>query len=557
LELELKHLIGYARRWWWLLVLLPLLAGGAAYGISSRQQSLYSATATLLIRPAQNSANTNDFSALQSGQRLATTYQQLVVTEPVLEPVAQQLGAPYTVDVLKGKVSASTVRDTQLLKIFVSDTVPAQAANIANAVAAQFASFISEQELASTSNSRAGLQKLIDDTQAQVDDAQQQIAGLEAGGQLDTVKQAQLDGLHTRLNQLEQSLASYLVQQQNLDLDSSTLQNQVRVYVPATVPKAPYAPRVLFYTLLGAFLGGIIAVGTVGLLEYLDNTVKITTDFLALVGAPLLAAVGYVPKLTVGKGQLFVFSQPQSNQAEAMRLLRTNVEFAAATREIAALAVSSAGPGDGKSTVTANLGATMAQAGFFAVILDGDLRRPSQHKIFEIPNDRGVTTLLTHPDRPWRSVAIEVIPGLWVIPSGPLPPNPSDLLSSDRFRELLEEIRQSVDIVLVDTPPVLAVSDPLVVATSTDGVLLVSRANHTRIEALDRAASAFPESVRRLGVVLNQQQRGRQQDYYYYGYYYGPDEPSRPSTTEPPATSRLRRAKKAALEPAAPTGTDI
>ena len=247
MDLELRHIFGYARRWWWLLVLLPILAGATAFLISSRQDKLYSATATLLIRPAQNSTSTNDFSALQSGQRLATTYQQLVVTEPVLAPVAAQFGEFYPVSVLKSVVSASTVRDTQLLKISVSDTSPERAAEIANAVAAQFASFISEQELASTSNARSGLQKLIDDTQSQVEETQQQVAALESGGPLDAAAQAELDGLRARLSQLEQSLATLLVQAQNLDLDASALQNQVRVYVPATVPTAPYAPRVLFY----------------------------------------------------------------------------------------------------------------------------------------------------------------------------------------------------------------------------------------------------------------------------------------------------------------------
>jgi non-specific protein-tyrosine kinase len=554
LELELKHLIGYARRWWWLLIALPIIAGIAAYLVSNRQAPLYSATATLLIKPGQNSGDATDFSALQSGQRLATTYQQLVVTEPVLQPVAEQLGAPYTVGVLKGKVSASTVRDTQLLKISVSDTSPQRAADIANAVASQFQTFISTQELESTSTSRAGLENLIESTQQQLDEVQQQITALEAAAPLDATQQADLDRLRQRQNQLEQSRENLVIQQQDLDLSSSALQNQVRVYVPATVPGAPYAPRVLFYTLLGAFLGGIIAVGTVGLLEYLDNTVKISSNFQQLIGAPLLSVIGLIPKLTPGRGQLFVLEQPQSNPAESMRLLRTNVEFAAATREISSMAVSSAGPGEGKSTVTANLAAAMAQAGFSVLIIDADLRRPSQHKIFGVPNDRGLTTLLTHPDRAWRSAAIEVIPNLWCVPSGPLPPNPSDLLSSDRFRELIEQARQTVDIVLVDTPPVLAVSDPLVVSTATDGVLLVSRAGHTRIEALERAGATFPESVRRVGVVLNQQERGGGESYYYYyGYYYGSDEKKPPSPNGGSSVgSRLSWPRKVSVDPATP-----
>jgi non-specific protein-tyrosine kinase len=469
---------------------------------------------------------------LQSGQRLATTYQQLVVTEPVLAPVAQQLGEGYTVKLLQTKVSAATVRDTQLLKISVSDSDPARAADIANAVAAQFASFISEQELASTSTSQAGLQKLIDDTQTQVDQTRQSIGELEAIESLDASQQAELDGLRTRLSQLENSLASLLVQQQNLNLNSSSLQNQVRVYVPATVPTEPYAPRMLFYAVLGAFLGLILAVGAVGVLEYLDNTVKPTLDFQELFGAPMLSVVQSIPKLAPGSDQLFVLTHAQSNSAESIRLLRTNIEFAAATREITLLTISSAAPGEGKSTVTANLAVTMSQAGFSVIVIDADLRRPSQHKIFQIGNHTGLTTLLTHPLMPWGTAAVDIMSGLKVIPSGPLPPNPSDLLSGDRFKELLENMRHSADIVILDTPPVLAVSDPLVVSTSTDALLLVSHAQRTRIDALAKAMADFPESVRRIGVVLNQQPVKRNKGYYYYGYYgtYGPDDQDPGST---------------------------
>lgn len=525
-ELELRHLFMYARRWWWLLVLLPLLAAGTAYAVSSRQQPLYRATATLLIKPGQGQG-TDNVTAIRTGQSLAATYQQLVVTEPVLEPVIERLSLPYTADQLADKVSSSTVRDTQLLRVSASDTNPELAAEIANAVAEQFSAFISEQELESSTSARQALQQLIDETQRQVEDTRQQIRDLEAAPQLSPEDQAQLDGLRIRLSQLETSLAGLLVQAQNLDLNAAALQNQVRVYVPATIPQSPYAPRTLFYTLLGAFLGGIIAVGAVGLLEYLDNTVKASLDFPALVGAPLLSVVGAVPKLKDGRDQLFVLHRPKSTVAESVRLLRANLEFAAAAKEITSLAVTSAGPNEGKSTITANLSIAMAQAGFTTVVIDADLRRPTQHKIFGIGNMRGLTTLLTHPEQPWQSAAVPVLgPYLSVIPCGPIPPNPADLLSLDRFKQLIDEINQAVDIVIIDTSPVLAVSDPLVIASRVDGVALVCRAGRTRIDALRRAAQTLTQGeVRLVGVVVNHQ-TGREGAGYYYYYdkdYYGAD----------------------------------
>ena len=145
---------------------------------------------------------------------------------------------------------------------------------------------------------------------------------------------------------------------------------------------------------------------------------------------------------------------------------------------------------------------------------------------------------------------------LWVIPSGPLPPNPSDLLSSERFRNLLAKIRENVDIVLIDTPPVLAVSDPLVVATATDGVLLVCRANHTRIEALQRSIQAFPDSVRRIGIVLNQQERGNHEGIYSYYGYFGPDESEHAPSQKTPRKAKLNPATAPAIDAQILTGSD-
>ena len=506
-------------------MLLPLLTGGAAYASSSRQRPLYSAKATLLINPGQTSSTTS-LADVQVGQNLAVTYQQLVVTEPVLQPVVDQLTLPYSAAALAKKVSAASVSDTQLLRISVSDPNPKRAAEIANAVAAQFASFITEQTRETTNTSQSAFQGFLDTTQKQINQLNSQILALQAATSTPG-SEAQLDGLRSRLNQLETSYATFLLQSQQLEVSSATASTKVRVSVPATVPQAPYAPRIAFYTVLAAFIGGLLALGLVALLEYLDNTVKPSLNFQELTGAPLLSIINTIPKLHQGKDQLFVLSQPKSNTAEAIRLLRTNVEFAAVSREISSLTVTSAGPGEGKSTVTANLAAAMAQRGFTVAVLDADLRRPSQHKIFGLRNDRGVTSLLTHPDMPWIAVATEMIEGrLFVIPSGPIPPNPGDLLGSERFQGLLSQIKEQVDIVLVDTPPVLAVSDPLVVSTSTSGVMLVCRANRTRVEALQRAAGSFPESVRRVGIVLNQQDKRGGETYYYYSGYYGPDDQS-------------------------------
>ncbi|MFL5760425.1 MAG: polysaccharide biosynthesis tyrosine autokinase [Thermomicrobiales bacterium] len=522
MDLDLRRLMAYARRWWWLLAIVPIVAGATAFGIASRQTRLYSASAVMMVTPGSSSSG-DYMNAIRAGQTAAATYEQLVVSEPVLKPVHDELQLPLSIGQLKTMVSASTVRNTSLIRISVSDTNADRAAAIANSVADHFAGFITQQASDFDSPARDALQGLVNDIGQQITDTQAQISAATA----DPNKTSEVTSLQTKLAQLQQRQADLLVSQQEMEVNAKSQQSTVFVSIPAVAASSPYAPRVGFYSAFAIFLGFCIAVGLVSLIEYLDNTVKADLDMLALVGAPLLSVVGLQPKLrgTHGGDQLFVLEQPNSNLSESVRLLRTNVEFAATAREIATLAVTSPGPGEGKSTIAANLAATMAQAGFSTVLIDADLRRPSQHKIFNTRNERGLTTLLTRTEHPWKWAAVEMLQSnLWLIPSGPIPPNPADLLSLDRLRRLLEEIKESVDVVVIDTPPVLAVSDPLVVATNSDAVLLVCRAGGTRIEALRRSAEKLEQgNVRLVGVVVNQQSSRGFDGYAYQGYYYGSD----------------------------------
>jgi len=520
-----------ARNWWWLLILAPLVAGGTAYWSLSRQQELYSATATLYISQPQN-AGAQDLSGLQAGERLGATYQQLVGTDPVLTAVIQNLSLPITLPELRDMVSASAVTGTQLLKVSVSDTNPERAATIANAVATEFSQSIARQTTELTSSSRQAIDKQITDTEAQIASVSAQIQSLEqseTASSADT--QAQIASLRVSLNQLQNSYGNLLVQRGEMDLNEASVQNRVTLWEQARIPSAPYAPRTTLYTALAIFAGLVLAVGGIVLIEYLDNTVKGDTDFTALINAPVLSAINLLPHVTPGRHQLFVVDEPKSSVSEAVRLLRTNIEFAAATKEIALLAVTSANSGEGKSTIVANLAVAMAQSGVTVAIVDADLRRPSQHRIFEVSNERGLTNLITHPTEHWMSAAVNVgIPNLVLLPSGPLPPNPADLLSLDRFKALLRQMSQSVDMVLIDTPPVLAVSDPLVITPHLDGTVFVCQANRTRTDAVQRAITQLRNgNVRILGIVINRQ-KGRGADSYYYGYgaYYGPDDRGKP-----------------------------
>lgn len=521
MKLDLRQLLRIGRRWWWLLLIMPLLGGGVAYAASSRQQPLYSATATLLVSPVQATGSV-DYNGVQGSQSLAETYRELIRTAPVLDSAVAKLHLPYGHAELAKKVTATTQAGTNLIAISVSDPSPKQAEAIANAVANSFVDFISQKTAQISGSSRSALDQQFAATKTQIDEIDKQINALENSPKAnDPSVQAQLTALRNSLAQLQTTYNNLQQTAQQIDLNVAAAQSQVTVATPATVPESPYAPRTMLSTLIGLFAGIIIAAAAIALLEFFDNTVKPTAEIPALINGPLLATVASVDKLGSGPEQLVMMQHPNGKAAEAIRLLRTNIEFVTATNSARSLAVTSPGPGEGKSTITANLAMAMAQAGVSTVVIDADLRRPNQHRIFDVSNERGLTTLLTKSERSWHSCTTPILGNdLTLIPSGPLPPNPSDLLSLDTLQKLIKEISQEVDLVLIDTPPMLAVSDPLVIAKEVDSVMLVAHSGHTRTDALRRASNALAQcGVNILGLVLNQQTGKEGQSYDYDRYY--------------------------------------
>jgi non-specific protein-tyrosine kinase len=219
------------------------------------------------------------------------------------------------------------------------------------------------------------------------------------------------------------------------------------------------------------------------------------------------------PKPEVG---LIALTDPRSAAAEAYRTLRTNIQFSSLDHPLRTLLVTSTAPNEGKSTTLANLAVTMAQSEQRVILVDCDLRRPSLHTLFDLPNDRGLTSALLEAEDAELPLLATQVPGLSLLPSGPLPPRPPDLLGSRRMEALIARLRGEADMVLFDTPPVVAVTDAAVLATRLDGVLLVLRAGQTRRDRA-REARALLEKVKAhiVGVVLNNAKL--EQGYGYYG----------------------------------------
>lgn len=219
------------------------------------------------------------------------------------------------------------------------------------------------------------------------------------------------------------------------------------------------------------------------------------------------------------KRPLISMVNPKSPVSEAYRLMRTNIEFSAIDERLQVIMATSATPGEGKSTTISNLAIVYAQADKRVLLIDADMRKPTMHHTFRISNRVGLSTVLSRQCDPDEGVQRTAVPNLYVMGSGPIPPNPSEMVGSQRMITMLEEFRKQFDIILIDTPPVLAVTDAQLTATRSDGVIMVLDSGAVKREAAIKAKQQLEQvNARLLGVVLNNVKRNKQEGYYYYYY---------------------------------------
>jgi non-specific protein-tyrosine kinase len=294
------------------------------------------------------------------------------------------------------------------------------------------------------------------------------------------------------------------------------------VVEPATVPTTPISPNTRLNVLLAASIGFILAVGGAFLLEYLDDTIKTGEDVDRVLKLPTLGAITRIQRIEEPADHLVPMHHPRSPITEAYRILRTNVQFSSLSNPSTRLLVTSAGPTEGKTTTACNLGIVMAQAGRRVILADTDLRRPSMHRFFGVPNQVGLTNLLLDESLPVEAALVETpVAGLRVMPSGPLPPNPAELLGSEPMKARLSQMKGLADVIIFDSPPVLAVADASILGALCSGVILVVDAGRTRSDVVRRSKDTLDQvGLKVLGIVLNKFTARHAGGYYYYYYYY-------------------------------------
>ena len=221
---------------------------------------------------------------------------------------------------------------------------------------------------------------------------------------------------------------------------------------------------------------------------------------------------------------LITIDQAKSPISEAYRTLRTNVQFTSVDSETKKIMITSSGPREGKSSTIANLAVSIAQTGKSVIVVDADMRNPTQHKIFGLDNGQGLSVALVQDQDFQKYVRETAVPGVMVLTGGPIPPNPAELVGSKRMKRLIEEFSQEYDIVLIDTPPIIAVTDAAILAQQVDGVILVLAAGEVNKDYALRAKEQLDKvGAKILGAVLNKADM-KASEYYYYYYYHGSDD---------------------------------
>ena len=296
--------------------------------------------------------------------------------------------------------------------------------------------------------------------------------------------------------------------------------NSIRIADAADVPRSPVWPQKRRNLLFAVCAGALLAVVLAFFVEYMDNKIKTPDDIRWDLG---VACLGMVPKIDykpANGGSPLLNNGVPANFSEAFRSLRTNVLFSVNGGSINALVVTSTAPGEGKTLVATNLAVGLALAGQRVLLMDADMRRPRAHSVFAMPQEPGLSDLMIDQTKMVVDVVRKSnVPNLWVLPAGHLPPNPAELLTSRRFHRFLEKIRQQFDWVVVDSPPVMAVTDASILAHLAPGVLFVTAADVTNRPAAVRAMEQLAAAKAKLiGAVLNRADLKR--NAYFYAPYY-------------------------------------
>lgn len=541
-ELHLRDYINVAKRHKGVAILFFILVVGMVTAGSFIMTPVYRATATLFIDLESPAMLTSSDSVAMSPQNYYAykeyyqSQKEIIKSRTIAKKVFDEYSliekpkyaeAKEPLDKFLKTVTVESVRDTRLLKLNVENEDPVLAAAMANRVAALYVvqnlEYISRGEYTNLlKNEYLKLQSRLEEETKVYKEKHPRIIRLRE----------QIAQMAAKIGSEQQGkaitgTAPYRLPEEGASLDGLKA-NNVRVLDKADVPTIPVRPKKRLNVLLAVFVGLFGGIGLTFFAEYFDTTVKGEKDIERHVKMAFLGTVPRIEsdpdnrKFAESEKDMICAVAPQSIIAEAYRTIRTNVLFSIeGEKPVKDIIITSPGPQEGKTTTSCNIAIVCANLGHKVLLIDGDLRKPRLHNIFDVSNDAGLSNLLSGAENIDKALKKTGVENLSVLPVGPAVSNPSEVLGSKRMRELLAKLREKFDIIFIDTPPVNVVTDAAVLAGFAGGVIIVVEGGRTMKEILSRT-SRLLKNVRAqvLGVVVNNISQEDRTGYYYAHYYH-------------------------------------
>jgi succinoglycan biosynthesis transport protein ExoP len=499
------------RRKWVIAVTVVVTVTAVVAGTLAATPTYAASTTLRVLTATAGSVDWVEYNVLYA-DRLMNTYSEMATSGPVLEELMQRLSLDES-----PRIEVQVLADTELMQITVEGPDPLLAQEAANALA----EILVAQARALYTGGGKTAQEIINEQLAQLENELNQARREYENLVVQFPEDSQRIAAAGRSVQIrEETYATLLQQYEEVRAREALWANTLSVVEPAVAPQAPFKPRRAVNVALGLMVGLAGGMGLAFLFENLDPTLYTTRQIEEVTELPLLEKIP-----TVAKRQQTTLFSGNSPQGEAFRRLRTNTLALNHDVPLQTLLITSAEPREGKSTIVANLACAMARSGRRVIAVDGDLRRATLHEIFDLPNQIGLSSLLNQEATLDEAIQDGDVPGVRVLTSGPLPPDPAELLGSPHMADLIEQLVQQFDVVLLDTPSLLAVTDAAVLAPVVDGVILVVGRAQTQREAVRAARQQLAGVKARLvGVVVNRANQ-RSSDRYYRYYQQTNDNP--------------------------------
>lgn len=518
--MELRDYLNVIRARRGVIILATAIVIIVALALSLVQEPVYQAQTKVLISETDTGAallGTVLPELSSQPERALQTQVQLIEVRPVAEGTVRRLGLQQSPDDLLQRVTVSAVGQTNVIVIEATAPSAVEARDIADTMAQEYVA-------ASQERKRASIRAAADEVEQRLDETRKEIIAL--GERISDSGRS--NELATELTIVTDTYSTLAEKYEQLRINEQLEGGSGTVVESAIANDDPISPNIPRNVGLGAVVGLVFGLGMAFLGNYLDDTIKSSEEAEKVYGAAVLGIVPAEKSDKTARRRLTIVEAPGSAAAEAYRVIRNSLDFINFENNLKTLMITSAAPAEGKSTVAANLAISLAQSGKKVVLVSCDFRRHTVDQFFEVTNEVGLSEVLLGTHALKSALQRPRDEHLLILTAGKMPPNPNELLGSSKMKDVLDSLSEWADWVIVDTPPVLAVADPISVARWADGVLMVSKAGSTTTDAAARAVELLGKvGARIIGVAVwgldesrNALAQGYGYGHYTGGYYY-------------------------------------